>query len=162
MANWPCKTEDAIRARDQLAKTGRYIPRLLAAYDVTRTLIEPLKYEAKLKGALAKVVVSISRWCIQKEYTYCADIVEIHLLREPVALVNSGTPQKKKKVVRPSAPAHSPHKPGERYWYVTLHALVCERSTTLNIITDVHVSHSSTHVFARHKWFNPLLDFQAA
>lgn len=120
MANWPCKTDDAIRARDQLAKTGRYIPRLLAAYDTTRTLIEPPKYEAKLKGALAKVVVSISRWCIRKEYTYCADIIEIHLLREPVALVNSGTPQKKKKVVRPSAPAYSPRKPGERYWYVTL------------------------------------------
>lgn len=76
MANWPCKTEDAIKARDDLAKVGKYTPRLLPAYDVAGRLIEPPNYEAKLRGALAKVVVTISRWSIKDVHSLCADIVE--------------------------------------------------------------------------------------
>ena len=99
MANWPCRTEDAIKARDALAKMGKYCPHLLPAFDITEKpakLIEPPEYEAKLCGALAKVVVMILCWSFEDTCSLCANIVEINILRKPVQLLAQGMPKKKR------------------------------------------------------------------
>ncbi|KZT22014.1 hypothetical protein NEOLEDRAFT_1132458 [Neolentinus lepideus HHB14362 ss-1] len=74
ICDWPSTSDAAKHARDNLADAGTHKPCILHTYDETDNEIAPADYASTLKGALVKVVISVSRWIISNQWVFGADI----------------------------------------------------------------------------------------
>ncbi|EMD38894.1 hypothetical protein CERSUDRAFT_92934 [Gelatoporia subvermispora B] len=94
IANWPCWTNEAKAAIEDLKETHTVIP--IPVYDHCNRLVKPKQYRAVLQGATVEVHFTLRHWSIG--YTasrggsdsgsggldvYSADVFAIHVIRPP-------------------------------------------------------------------------------
>lgn len=91
LSNWPTPSDEVKHAISDMIEEGIWTPVPIPAYSKSGNLILPSEYEARLKGALVRVKVSISHQYLRSNKTdnYFADIREIWVLKNPPRVVAS-------------------------------------------------------------------------
>jgi len=84
LQNMPCRHRDSQEALERLcnAEGREHKWSLLEAYDEDELPLPPNEYE-KLKGKTVFCSVSISRWEIERKYSFSLHIVQLQILKPP-------------------------------------------------------------------------------
>ncbi|EMD31578.1 hypothetical protein CERSUDRAFT_78031 [Gelatoporia subvermispora B] len=129
--NWPCWTDDAKDAIEDLKFTHRVVP--IPLYGLDNQLVKPCDYRRVLRGATVEVHFSLRHWSIGKRGkrdgeeprgldAFSADVFAIHVVK-PAPPPMPSTPRKRK--VSSMSPVHSPVKRRRiGMWYFVLMASV--------------------------------------
>ncbi|EMD37980.1 hypothetical protein CERSUDRAFT_72610 [Gelatoporia subvermispora B] len=110
IANWPCWTDEAKAAIEELKDTHRVVP--IPIYDKEDMLVEPSRYRTVLQGAVVEVHFTIQHWSISKRGksegyafdAFSADVVSIKIVKAPPPPTPNTPRNRKISMVNPMSP----------------------------------------------------------